>query len=108
MAKIDNMCYWMYESDYDAINMFITESAQSLARLRSGVVELARLTDDDRAGTDNEDFLYVVATGHLGVSLGERNFEIFSRASSASVAPVERAESSSTRSGGTGGPANAP
>ena len=28
MAKIDNMCYWMYESDYEAINMFITESAQ--------------------------------------------------------------------------------
>lgn len=28
MSKIDNMCYWMYESDYEAINMFITESAQ--------------------------------------------------------------------------------
>ena len=31
MSKIDNMCYWMYESDYEAINMFITKSAQEHA-----------------------------------------------------------------------------
>lgn len=28
MGKIDNMFPWMYESDYEAINLFITESAQ--------------------------------------------------------------------------------
>ena len=57
----------------------ITEFPQGLARLRSGVVELARLTDDDGAGTDNEDFLYVVATGHLSVSLGTK-FRVFFKA----------------------------
>ena len=28
MGKIDNFFSWMYESDYEAINQFITESAQ--------------------------------------------------------------------------------
>ena len=33
--------------------------AQRLARLRTGIVELARLSDDDRAGADDQDALYV-------------------------------------------------
>lgn len=31
MSKIENFYAWMYESDYEAINMFITESAQKHA-----------------------------------------------------------------------------
>src|SRR5690606_2095222 len=38
--------------------------AQRLARLRAGVVELAGLADDDRAGADDEDGLEVVALWH--------------------------------------------
>src|SRR4029079_3032885 len=37
---------------------------QHAARLRARVVELARLTDDDRAGTDDEDRVDVGALGH--------------------------------------------
>ena len=39
--------------------------AQRLARLRAGVVELAGLPDDDRAGADDEDALDVGAFGHV-------------------------------------------
>ncbi len=39
--------------------------AQRLAGLGTGVVELARLSDDDGAGTDDEDAVDVVASGHL-------------------------------------------
>ena len=35
MSKIDDMCYWMYESDYEAINSFIMESAQKNAGICS-------------------------------------------------------------------------
>ena len=38
--------------------------AQRLARLRAGVVELARLADDDRAGADDQDALDVGALWH--------------------------------------------
>src|SRR5699024_6364615 len=37
---------------------------QHAARLCSGVVELARLTDHDRAGADDEDVVDVCAAGH--------------------------------------------
>ena len=38
--------------------------AQRLAGLRAGIVELARLADDDRAGADDEDAVDVGALGH--------------------------------------------
>ena len=38
--------------------------AQGLDALRAGVVELAALPDDDRAGADDEDLLKVVSLGH--------------------------------------------
>ncbi len=38
--------------------------AQRLARLRAGVIEFARLADDDRAGADDQDALDVGAFGH--------------------------------------------
>ncbi len=38
--------------------------AQGLARLSAGVIELARLADDDRAGADDEDAVDVGALGH--------------------------------------------
>ena len=37
---------------------------QRLAGLNPGIVELARLADDDRAGADDEDGLDVAALGH--------------------------------------------
>ena len=40
--------------------------AQRLARLRAGVVELARLPDDDRAGADDEDAFEIGSSGHGG------------------------------------------
>ena len=43
--------------------------AQRLAGLRAGVVELAGLADDDRAGADDEDALDVGALGHLQLLL---------------------------------------
>ena len=39
--------------------------AQRLARLRAGVVELAGLADDDRAGADHEDAFQVGSSWHL-------------------------------------------
>ncbi len=44
----------------DAVALF----AKGLARLRAGVVELARLADDDGAGADEEDRADVGAAGH--------------------------------------------
>ena len=46
---------------HDAIALFL----QGLAGLRAGIVELAGLADDDRAGSDDQDRLYVCAFGHL-------------------------------------------
>jgi hypothetical protein len=37
---------------------------ERLARLHAGVIELARLADDDRTGADDEDALDVGAPGH--------------------------------------------
>ena len=45
---------------HDLVALF----AQRLAGLRAGVVELARLPDDDRAGADDENLLEVVASWH--------------------------------------------
>jgi hypothetical protein len=42
----------------------VAELRQRLRTLGSRVVELARLADHDRAGTDEENLLNVVATGH--------------------------------------------
>ena len=39
--------------------------AQRLARLAAGVVELARLPDDDRAGADDEDAFQICSTWHI-------------------------------------------
>ena len=39
--------------------------AKGLAGLGAGVVELAGLTDDDRPGTDEQDFVDVVASWHV-------------------------------------------
>ena len=38
--------------------------AQRLARLRARVVEFTALADDDRAGAENQDGVYVIAAGH--------------------------------------------
>ena len=43
----------------------ITLVAQRLARLRAGVVELAGLADDDRAGADDQDGFKVGALWHV-------------------------------------------
>jgi len=45
---------------HDAIALFL----ERLDRLRAGIVELAGLADDDRAGADNEDRGDVSAFGH--------------------------------------------
>ena len=37
---------------------------EGLAGLRAGIIELARLADDDRAGADDEDGVNVSALGH--------------------------------------------
>jgi hypothetical protein len=42
--------------------------AQGLAGLRAGVIELARLTDHDRPGADDQDALDVGALRHLSVA----------------------------------------
>ena len=43
---------------------FVALFAQRLAGLGAGVIELAGLTDDDRAGADDEDALDVCAFWH--------------------------------------------
>ena len=40
---------------------------ERLAGLRAGIIELARLADDDRAGADDEDAVNVSALGHLSI-----------------------------------------
>ena len=51
----------------------VSELAQGLAGLRAGVIELARLTDDDRTGADDEHFVDVVALWHGDPSLRSRD-----------------------------------
>ncbi len=46
----------------------VTGLTQRLASLRAGVVELTRLADDDRPGTDDEYLVDVFASGHFMVS----------------------------------------
>src|SRR5205085_6359635 len=48
----------VHQDDRDAL------LAERLAGLRPGVVELAALADDDRAGADDQDLLEVGALGH--------------------------------------------
>ena len=57
----------------DAVALF----AQRLAGLRAGVVELAALADDDRAGADDQDAFDVGAFRH-GLSQGTEDTEILS------------------------------
>ena len=45
-------------------NDVVAFAAQGFAGLRAGIVELAGLADDDRAGADDEDFLDVFTFGH--------------------------------------------
>jgi hypothetical protein len=40
---------------------------ERLAGLRAGIIELARLADDDRAGADDEKAVDVSALGHLSI-----------------------------------------
>jgi hypothetical protein len=43
---------------------FVAQGPQGLAGLGSGIVEFAGLADDDGAGTDDQNFVNVVASGH--------------------------------------------
>ena len=52
-------CRIAVDEDY-----LITLFFQGLACLRAGVVEFTGLADNDRPGTDNEDFFQVVPFGH--------------------------------------------
>ena len=45
-------------------NDFVAEAAEGFARLSTGVVKLASLTDNDRTGTDDEDLVNVLALSH--------------------------------------------
>ena len=47
--------------EHDAVALLL----ERLAGLRAGIIELARLADDDRAGADDEDGMNVSALGHL-------------------------------------------
>src|SRR5205823_2498744 len=49
--------------EHDGVALF----AEGLARLGAGIVELARLTDDDGTGADEEDLVDVGTLGHAGV-----------------------------------------
>src|SRR6266566_2829161 len=51
-------------------NHAIAFLAQRLTRLRAGVIELARLADDDRAGADDENTLDVGSFWHYGIYVG--------------------------------------
>jgi hypothetical protein len=46
--------------------------AQRLAGLRAGVIELAGLADDDRAGADDQDAFDVGSFGHFYLTADER------------------------------------
>jgi hypothetical protein len=50
--------------DQDHLVAFL---AQCLAGLRTGIVELAGLADNDRPGTNQQNLVYVVAAGHVTV-----------------------------------------
>ena len=43
---------------------FVAVGAQRFGRLRAGIIELAGLADDDRAGADDQDAMKVGAPGH--------------------------------------------
>lgn len=45
-------------------NNLIAKLAQRLARLRSGIIKLARLTNDDRTGTNNQYFMNIISLTH--------------------------------------------
>ena len=45
---------------HDLVALF----AQGFAGLGAGIIEFAGLADDDRAGTDEQDFVNIVATRH--------------------------------------------
>ena len=49
---------------------FVALLAERFARLGAGVVKLARLADDDRAGTNDQNSMNVVASRHFGSGLG--------------------------------------
>ena len=53
--------------EYDLIPLF----TQGFAGLGAGIVEFARLSDDDRAGADQHDFVYVSTSGHT-LPLGKK------------------------------------
>ena len=46
--------------EHDAVAFLL----EGFAGLRAGIIELARLADDDRAGADDEDAVDVGALGH--------------------------------------------
>ena len=46
----------------------VAQASQGLAGLRAGVIKLASLPNDDRTGTDDQDFLEVSASWHGRVS----------------------------------------
>ena len=51
----------------------VAEGAQGLARLGAGIVELTGLADDDGAGTDDQNLMDVVTSGH-GCSSGLKGY----------------------------------
>ena len=64
---------------------FVALFAEGLAGLRAGIVELARLTDDDRAGADDENLLEVVTSWHGQRFGGQRLLRACFRAAARSV-----------------------
>ena len=69
-------------------NDFVTFFAQCLTGLCAGIIELARLTNDDRAGTDDQDALYIVTLRHADVSPSWRQSDrIATRCHAARVRP---------------------
>ena len=63
----------------------VAELAQRLARLRAGIVEFARLADDDRAGTDDQDLLDVRTFWHWVFSCIESSPDALADAASIEV-----------------------
>ena len=53
--------------EHDLVTLF----TQGFTRLRARVVELTRLANDNRPGTNDENLLEVVAAGHGGTKLAE-------------------------------------
>ena len=60
--------YRVVAYDYGAKHNILRMLAQRLARLRTGIVELAGLADDDRARADDQNRLDVGALGHRRIS----------------------------------------